>query len=302
MLDWNVAIYCSNEADRIASCIESVARGLQDRRSLITVIVNGSADRSAEVAISAACSRPVDVFTIPFGDKSNAMNQFLYHLRSPARSYAGVDGYCTVGPDTFAAMDRAFEKDRHATVLAGVSLNGRTTRALGIEKLQRGSSWLSGNLYGVRSDFVNRMTERGIRFPVRLYRGDGLLGSMAAHDLNCVDTEWDNTRMPGVAEATFELHELSRFRPADIRRQFRRQIRQARGTIENAAIKHIIYRQGYEGLPSDAVDMMRTYLERHDAPRARGVARLYQSLALREIRQASPLDPAVLAPKKMGRT
>jgi glycosyltransferase involved in cell wall biosynthesis len=103
--EWNIAIFCMNEAKTIATCINSVADAIGNRRALITLVVNGSTDRSAEIAWQTAQSRdvPIRIYTIPHADKANAINRFYYELRQPAEVYFFVDAYVKVGLLAFQA-------------------------------------------------------------------------------------------------------------------------------------------------------------------------------------------------------
>ena len=299
MLDWNVAVYCANEAARLKACLQSVTAALNGTASRVTVIVNGSRDSSLAIAHDFAHAEPsVEVFDIAQGDKSNAINAFYYQLRSPARFYAGVDGYVTVAPSAFQAMGHCLLTDAHANAVSGVATNGRTMSQATAQTLQTGGQ-LHGQLHALRADFIDRIVARGIRLPVGLYRGDGLLGSMAAHNLDPVNTAWDNTRIPGAAEASYEIPVLSLVRAADWRRQFRRSVRQSRGVLENAAIKSIIYASGYEALPRDANAMICHYIEQYGTPRPALPQRLFQYLALRELSEPAA-GPEKLAPKSVS--
>lgn len=129
MLDWHVAIYCSNEQDRIAACIASVANALAGRDALITVLLNGSSDDSlarARDAISRQTGAQGEIVRIAHGDKSNAINQFLHTLRQPAQAYGAVDGYATVGARSFQAMAARLSRDSAALAVSGVAISGRS--------------------------------------------------------------------------------------------------------------------------------------------------------------------------------
>ncbi len=287
MLDWNVAVYCANEAARLQGCLDSILAALTGRRALVTVILNGSRDGSLNIACAAArAGKPVEVFQIAATDKSNAINQFYHALRSPARAYAGVDGYVFVGPNSFMAMEQRLATDSHALAVTGVATSGRTMRLATEATLAEGGR-LHGQLHALRPTFLDRMAARGIRLPIGLYRGDGLLGSMAAHDLDPLANPWDNSRVPGVADATYAIQVLSPFKPRDLRRQFSRKVRQMRGTIENAAIKSIIYRAGYEGLPRNADDMILEHLVAHGSPTVPAMDYVFQQLAIRHAKRAA---------------
>ena len=98
--EWNVAVFCQNEAARIGLCIASIAAAIGSRRALVTLVLNGTTDDSAAIAWQAArdLGVPIEIYRIPYGDKSNAIDQFFYRLRVPARLYFCVDGYVKIGP------------------------------------------------------------------------------------------------------------------------------------------------------------------------------------------------------------
>lgn len=153
---------------------------------------------------------------------------------------------------------------------------------------------LHGQLHSFRRDFIDRMVASDIKLPLGVYWGDGLLGSMAAHDLDALGKPWENRRVAGVAAATYDIPPSSFSKLRDLRQQFRRKIRQQRGRIQNAAIKDLIYREGYKGLPDDAEVMVADYLAMHGLPKVAWPDRLFQRLALQQARQ-SP-KPADLVP------
>ena len=302
ILDWNVAAYCANEAARLQGCLDSILAALAGRRALVTVILNGSQDDSLNIACGAAQSgKPVEVFQIAMADKSNAINQFYHTLRSPARAYAGVDGYTFIMPGSFQVLEQRMTADPHALVLACVGINGRTVPLDMKETIEVGGR-LHGQFHALRPSFLDRMVARGIRLPVGLYRGDGLIGSMAAHNLDPITQPWDNTRLPGIADARFAIQPLSTFKPRDLQRQFRRKVRQMRGAIESAAIKSIIYKAGYEGLPGNADDMIRDYLAMPRAPAMPAIDHVFQQIAIRHATRAARPAQADLVTRRAALT
>ena len=299
-LDWHVAVYASNEEARIGACLRSIAAALRDRSFLVTVLVNGSRDGSAEAALQAAREGlPVEVFSIAYGDKANAINQFIHALRRPARAVGEVDAYAVVGARAFAGMEAALERLPDARAATGVAVTGRTMPAATAETLSVGGR-LHGQLHAFRPAFLDRMVTRGIRLPIGIYWGDGLLGSMSAHDLDPLAEPWRNQRIVGVAEATYAIPVLSPFRLDDLRRHYRREIRQARGRLENAALKQIIYRAGYEGLPEYSNDMIENLLATGPVPAATGRARYFRRIALREVASFRPPSPDALVPRRLS--
>jgi hypothetical protein len=296
--EWNIAVFCQNEAARIGQCIASIAAAIGSHRALVTVIVNGSTDDSAAVAWQAARAHgvPIAIWRIPHGDKANAIDQFLYKLRVPAQVYFFVDAYVKIGPRALEGLAASLAARPAAVAATGVAINGRTMLRHTRETLEVGGK-LHGQLHALRPEFVDRMVGQGIALPIGLYYGDGLMGSMAAHDLDATGRQWDNGRVVGVAEATYEIPSLSIFAPRDLRRQFRRKIRQMRGRLENAAIKTVIYQHGFAALPTYSDDMIAAYLDRHGVPPTSLVDRFFMRLAVRHHRAAGRADAARLMPE-----
>ncbi len=260
---------------------------MRGQSGTITLIVNGSSDNSVAVArkTAPALDVPLRIFTIAHGDKSHAINVFLHDrsIREDASLYFCVDGYVTIAPGSLGAIAARLDDTPRALAASGVASNGRTAKAMARRAVEIGGV-LQGQFHALRPEFVQRIADGGIRLPIGLYRGDGLLGSMAAHDLDPVRNGWDNARIAGVAEATFEIDALSVFRWRDLRRQFRRKVRQMRGRVENAAIKRLVHEGGYEALPRFADDMIADYLAVHEAPAVAVQDRPFMALALRQHR------------------
>ncbi len=282
---WHIAVYCQNEDDRLAACLAGIYHATEGIRVAVTVLVNGSTDGSAAIAHAwterdRTGAFDVSVVETAHADKSEAINRFFYELRRPAEFYFGIDGFTIVEPDALKTMVVALREDGHAHAASGYCTNGRTELGVG------GPGALRGCFYALRGSFVQMIVSRNIRLPLGLYRGDGLLGSMVAHSLDPVRKRWDNARALQVAGARYSIRQLSVVKPSDLRRQFRRRVRQARGVLENAAIKEIIYRRGFEGLPSNADVMIDQYLLILPVPKV-GLAQLpFMALAVSHVRRA----------------
>lgn len=301
--DISLAVFCQNEAARLGACIASIAVAAQGRRACVTVLVNGSSDGSAGVALAALqqTGLPGRVWRIRHADKSNAINRSFYELRRPAGLEVFLDGYSVIGADALGGLERALSGTPAAMAATGVAGNGRTMQAATAETMRRGGR-LHGQLHAFRPAFLDRLTAAGLRLPVGLYRGDGLLGSMACHDLDPRVHPWDGHRIRGAAAATYSIAQLSPWRPADIARQFRRKVRQMRGRLENAAVKSIIATQGYQGLPRHADDMIAAWLAHNPVPPTALADRAFMALALRRHACAVRADEDALTPALVGRT
>jgi hypothetical protein len=285
-LEWQVAIYVANEAERLDACIESVVADLAGTKYRITILLNGSHDGSAAIAVAAAQRFPtIEVFSIRYPDKSNAINQFYHRLRVPARLYASVDGYVVVRPGAFAALAAHMVAHPEASTVSGFAVNGRTLPRPDTPRPRAGR--VMGGMHALRPRFLDGIVARQLRLPVGLYRGDGLIGSMAAHDLDALGTTWDDQRILSEAKAEVEVQRLSPFRPTHVHRQFQRMLRQMRGRIENAALEIIIYRDGFTGLPEFADDMIARHLAQHGSPKVSLPNRAFMRMAIRRSAAAS---------------
>ena len=295
--DWNIAVFCRNEEPYIEQTLTRIAAAIGDHDAALTVIVNGSTDRSAALAqeTTRRLGLRTFIYTIAYGDKANAINQFYYRIRADARLYFFVDGYAKVGPNAFRAMDDCLTNRPEIVATTGVAVNGRTMH-LATERTLASQGLMHGQLHGLRRAFLDRLNWKGIRMPIGLYYGDGLLGSMAMHDLDPVYHPWEPARIAGLAEATYEIPALSITRPRDLKRQFNRKIRQMRGRLENAAIRDLVYREGYEGLPEFSDELIAAFLAKRGVPPVPGIDRLFMHLALKQHRAFHRPDPATLEP------
>jgi hypothetical protein len=281
-LDFDIAVFAVNEAATIGACLQSIDRACAGRDAHISVLLNGTTDHSVEVLKALRLSHAaMTVYRFPVADKANAINHYLYELRRNARVHIGIDAYTTIGEGSFRAIADAFDADQHALIASALPVSGRSATVVAANTMKGGL--INGQCYGLRPHFVDRLVEAGYRLPLQLYRGDPLLGSMAAHDLDALNKPWDNTRLIGVKGASFALTPLSIFKWRDIRRQYNREIRQARGRMENAAIKSIIYNDGYGALPENANNMIKDWLKTNQ-PSIRSIREKYfTSLAVRQI-------------------
>lgn len=285
MLDFHVAVFAANEGDAIVGCVTAIDRAARGSATRISVLLNGTTDASA-VRLRAVSLRHAHlcVYRIARADKSNAINVFLRELSGEAGLYVAVDGYAAINEDALRALREAAQRNSRAYLLSGVPAAGRM--AAGTTAATLAGGVVNGQLFAMSPVFVRRFNELGLRLPVQLYRGDGLLGSMAAHDFRPTEAPWDTARVVGVAAARFHFRPLSWWRGRDIRRHYARSIRQVRGRMENAAIKEIIYRDGYAALPGNANAMLEAWLARH-RPEPRTALEAYLTRrAVAAIRQA----------------
>jgi hypothetical protein len=261
----SVAVFARNEAAGLQDCLRALDVALDGLDAGITVVLNDTTDHSAGAVrrFAGSSPHPVRLFEIRFGDKSNAWNQYVHALAPAALMHVFVDGYAVMTPDAVRDLAAALAENPQAHAAAALPSCGRSAPAQ--RAAMRRSPSLHGSLHALRGAFLDRVRAAGIRLPVGLYRGDGLIGSLVVHDLDAQANPWDTGRIALAEAATWTVAPLSPFRPRDLRRLWNRRIQQARGGFEDAALKECIYSGNFGALPRFADRMVADWLRRNPA-------------------------------------
>jgi glycosyltransferase involved in cell wall biosynthesis len=250
-----VAVLAHNEERRIARCLASLP--LDDPGVAVHAVVNGSSDRTAEIARGIP---GVAVHEYSEGGKARSWNRFA--LDTPglrARTFVFVDGDSEILPGSIDALERALYENPEANAAAGMPWSGRKAEAYRREMAaERG---LFGALYALRGTFVKRMRERGIRLPEDLVGDDGLLGAMAKTNLANED-DWRDERVISCPDAGFECERASLLSPAVLRNQFRRMQSYSTRHFQNRIVSAIMRGEGPTGLPTRMADLYPTWVDR----------------------------------------
>jgi hypothetical protein len=297
-LDWSVAVFGYNEAHSLPGCLRALAEARHGAAMRVTLVLNGSTDGSPAVAMAAMRQHGLRgrVWGIAAADKANAINQYLHRLRDPAAMHVFVDAYAAVAPDALRYLARRLDDSPGANGAAAVPSTGRSAAKLS-QELQKYPGF-HGSLFALRGSFVERIAARGLRLPYGMYRGDGLMGSLALHDLDALGGGWEGTRIAVEPRATWMGPVLRPWRWQDARRQWRRMVQQGRGRLQWPAIRDVIYDRdrpadsaGFAALPGAADPLTLDWLARNPARRPRWWRDPFAAIALRRMRQA-PLPPS----------
>ena len=257
---WSVTVFAKNEEASIARCLDAISAAEAPSDRHLSIVVNGSTDNTIDriLAWKSKTSTQLDLFQSPIASKANAWNGFIYDQRPKADIYFFVDAYAFVETGAFRALAEALDQNPKAHAASSIPTTGRSAAKVAKNFIQYGA--VHGTLHALRASFIERIVERELRQPFGLYRGDGLIAAMAMHDLDPKHNVWDKERVAVVEEPTWTHRELSIFRPADVKRHFNRMISQARGRLENAAIRDIVHLHGFEALPDHADAMITDWL------------------------------------------
>jgi glycosyltransferase involved in cell wall biosynthesis len=274
-----VAVMAHNEERRIAACLASLPLG--DPRIEVHVVVNGSDDRTAEIARGFLGVR---VHEYAKGGKARSWNRFA--LDSPgieAQTFVFVDGDAELLPGSVEALAGALAANPQANAAAGLPANGRRAEAYRREMIRdRG---LFGDLYALRGSFVARMREAGLRLPEDLVGDDGLLGALAKTDLGNED-DWRDDRVVPCPEAGFLCEPTRLTSPHSLLNQYRRMVNYSVRHFQNQMISAIMRGPGPAALPPRLASIYPQWLVRL-APRPHPVWWWFDHKALRRMSRAA---------------
>jgi glycosyltransferase involved in cell wall biosynthesis len=252
-----VAVLAHNEERRIQTCLNSLPLGEPD--VIIHVVVNGSSDRTAELAREvAAQAGNVTVHDYPFGGKSRSWNRFVFDdLAVFSRTHVFVDGDAQLLPGSVRALAQALRDNPTANAASGMPMNGRKAAAYRSAMVR--DHGLFGDLYAVQGEFLARMKARQIRLPDDLIGDDSLIGALAKTDLEN-ETGWDDQRIFVCATAGFLCEPFAPFDVGGWSKQYRRMINYSVRHFQNVIISGIMRGQGPSGLPARMANLYPEHL------------------------------------------
>ncbi len=253
----SIAVFAHNEADGIATCLDSVYRGNPPRPFRIHVLANGCSDGTESLVEAYARLRPeVVLHSIPLGDKSNAWNTYVHELADAAAVHCFVDGDVRVEPGSIAALAQALAAAPGVNAAAALPAAGRNLAAFAREV--RESHALAGNLYALSGGFVDRVRAAGLRLPVGLIGDDSWVGALALMDLDPA-SGWRKERVSVCDDARFAFGSLRWHRLPDARLYWRRRIRYGLRRWQTVMLRAHIADHGLAALPHDVRELYRNY-------------------------------------------
>lgn len=249
-----VAVLAHNEERRIGACLASLP--LDSPNVAIHAIVNGSRDRTAEIARGF----PVTVHEWEQGGKARSWNRFV--LDSPdldADAFVFVDGDAVILPGSVEALAALLAANPQANAAAGFPRNGRHAEAYGRELAQ--DHGMFGDLYALSGSFVARLRQSGIRLPEDLIGDDGLIGAIAKTDLANED-DWHDERVLPCPQAGFLCEPTRLFSLSSLDGQRRRMINYSLRRFQNRIISEIMRGPGPRALPRRLSELYPQWLGR----------------------------------------
>jgi glycosyltransferase involved in cell wall biosynthesis len=279
-------VLAHNEERHIVACLDSIFAADPDREFEVFVMANGCTDRTEDLVKEYGRKRPgVFLVSIKMGDKCNAWNVFIHETvpqQCPGRQhYFFMDGDATAAPGAFKALARGLDQTPYAHAAAGVPLVGRNAAADRAAMVREHA--LVANLYALRSAFVTRLQEMGVRIPLKLEGDDGMIGAFVRWDLNPVHNPTDNERVVVCEDAGFRFVPFTPMRLGDWTTYWKRAVRYGRRNYEFRLLGPLIESKGMGAVPRDVQDIY-PMAERLTL-RWQGVYTITNWVALRQMRR-----------------
>lgn len=267
---WSIAILaCRETLPTLARCVEAAQSAVGTHRVLIDVLVNGNQHLAQEAASAAVkwqtqqCQ--VRVWKIEQGDKAHAWNEYVHQIWTPDTTAFFLDAYAEAQPGAFDKLAEALDNSPDTLAATAVPSAGRSAAALRETMLRDGG--LHGNMHVLGIPAMTRLRENGFRLPLGLYRTDSLINAVLNFNFDPAQHRWDTSRVAVVGAASWNVHGITKLTPANIIGQLKRMVRQARGLLENRAVRqHLaVQRHSPETLPRTAHELVSEWLRSHPA-------------------------------------
>lgn len=274
-----VCVLAHNEERRIARCLSSLPLGQEG--VAVHVVVNGSSDRTAEIARTF----PVTVHDWAQGGKARSWNRFV--LDTPGvegEAFVFVDGDAEVVPGSIPALARTLAENPQANAASGLPANGRRAEAYRQDLIA--SRGLFGDLYALSGSFVERLRASGLRLPEDLIGDDSLVGALAKTDLGH-ESHWREERVEPCPDAGFLCEPTALTSLASLRGQHARMVNYAVRHFQNRIVSQIMRGPGPQGLPRRMAELYPQWLPGF-SPRRSPVWFWFDRKALARMRAASP--------------
>lgn len=266
---WAIVIFASRES--VGVLLQAVqAAGVAGRgRAQIDVLVNGNPGLAAEFAARMAGAPPVaggpavNIWSIAQGDKANAWNQYIHRIWAGQALSFFIDGYVRLNPDAVALLGDALVANPSLLGGTGMPSTGRTAAAAREKMAEQGG--FHGNFCCITGPTIAQLRQRHIALPLGLYRVDSLMGALLSFNLNPANNDWNHRRILVHPTASWQTEAKHWWRPADLKARFKRTLRQAKGLLENEAVKQFLEREQLppETLPTTASALVNQWLQHH---------------------------------------
>jgi hypothetical protein len=258
---WAIAVFAHNEGGRIRAALRSIVPAAGGRDVEVVVLANGCADSTFdEVRGSANLLADLTLVEIDTADKANAWNVFVHDVIAPERAaeietYFFMDADVTLEPRALNLLAAALHEHPSANAAGAMPATGRNRDLWRTRMVRNGT--LAGNLYALRSTFVDELRNHHVRMPVGLI-GEDLFLSWLVANLGARPRQDEGPRCIFCPNAEFSFRSLSPLRADDVRRYVRRKWRYTYRALQLEMLMHVLRKDGIAAMPPDVHELYAT--------------------------------------------
>lgn len=281
----SICVFAHNEERFLRDCIDAVERAADGLEYSVSIVENGSMDRTPEIARSLEHADPrVRAHSMPFGDKAEAWNRYVHELAPEAKTHVFLDGDIRPAGGSVRALHAALGDRPDAYGAAAMPGSGRSRDAWRARLVE--NHYLSGNLYALSAGAVAAFRRRGLRFPFGAMGEDGLLSYILLTDFRGGDLPPQRERIVPVTDAEFEFDSLM-LKPADLAIYHRRLKRYSERHFEKAILYPILRERGLAAMPATTAELYTTAALEPCRPRRHPIDFFYDWVTLRRLRRVA---------------
>jgi hypothetical protein len=264
--EWSVAVITAREdPDLLCAVIGAALDASKGHGTVVDVMVNGNQALSRAAAAyvtslrgsrgGAALAR---IWDIALRDKAHAWNEYVHRIWPGSECAFFLDGFARVSPDAFEQLRSSLREHPEALAANAAALREG-------QRLLPARGALGGNLHAVRGSAMQELRQRRIKLPLGFYWVDGLTGAIFNYRFDPAQHAWNPDNIVASRRAGWSTREKSPWRIGDLRDQFNRMKRQARGRFENRAVRdHMtIKRRSPQAFPETSRDLFVSWMRAH---------------------------------------
>ncbi len=298
----NIAIFASRE--RVGELTKTISSAISTApaKSVIDIVINGNTPLALKIKDTLTTSgnvknHSIRAWSIPAADKANAWNQHIHLIGNKDMDCIYVDGYVQLKNDSISKLQETLTRNPTALGSSGAPTSGLSSKK--IIAAMKVDGGFHGNLCIISAKALSQVRDMNIKLPLGMYRVDSLMGALLSFGLSNSNRKWQpKLNIPVSFESTWYCTEKKWYSIKDVRAWIKRRERQARGKIENAAIKQLLVHEGtrLQDIPRDVATLTRAWAS---ITQASATKINYPKKAIKQLMSYTPPHPSELTPQKI---